>query len=70
MTRPAARDAIYRGHVLDAQITELCVRWYITCWLSYRDLPAMLAERGVTRCQQTTGHLQLSLSPAADSGSQ
>src|SRR5258705_6123594 len=47
MTRSAARDAIYRGRVFDAEIIELCVRWYITYRLSYRDLVAMMAERGV-----------------------
>src|ERR1019366_988905 len=31
----------------DADIIELCVRWYITYRLSYRDLVAMMAERGV-----------------------
>ena len=47
MTRPAVRDAMYRGRVFDAEIIELCVRWYITYRLSYRDLVAMMAERGV-----------------------
>jgi transposase-like protein len=31
----------------DAEIIVLCVRWYITYRLSYRDLVAMMAERGV-----------------------
>ena len=47
MTRPATRDAIYRGRVFDAEFIELCVRWYITYRLSYRDLVAMMAERGI-----------------------
>lgn len=47
MTRPANRDPIYRNRVFDADIIELCVRWYITYRLSYRDLVAMMAERGV-----------------------
>jgi len=47
MTRPSARDPIYRGRVFDVDIIELCVRWYITYRLSYRDLVAMMAERGV-----------------------
>jgi transposase-like protein len=34
MTRPAARDPIYRGRVFDAEVIELCVRWYITYRLS------------------------------------
>lgn len=47
MTRPATRDAIYRGRVFDAEIIELCVLWYIAYRLSYRDLVAMMTERGV-----------------------
>ena len=47
MTRPASRDPIYHGRVFDADIIGLCVRWYITYRLSYRDLVAMMAERGV-----------------------
>ena len=30
MTKPIARDPIYRGRVFDAEIIVLCVRWYIT----------------------------------------
>jgi len=47
MTKPIARDPIYRRRRFDAEIIELCVRWYITSRLSYRDLAAMMAERGV-----------------------
>src|SRR5437588_941240 len=36
-----------RGRVCDAEIIELSVRWYITYRVSYRDLVAMMAERGV-----------------------
>ena len=46
-TRPETRDAMYRGRVFDAEIIEHCVRSYITYRLSYRDLVAMMAERGV-----------------------
>ena len=47
MTKPIARDPIYRRRVFDADVIELCVRWYITYRLSYRDLVEMLAERGI-----------------------
>ena len=47
MTKPIIRDAIYRRRRFDTEIIELCVRWYITYRLSYRDLVAMMAERGV-----------------------
>jgi transposase-like protein len=47
MTKPIVRDPIYHRRVFNAEIIELCVRWYITYRLSYRDLVAMMAERGV-----------------------
>jgi len=47
MTKPIARDRIYRKRGFDAEIIELCVHWYITYRLSYRDLAEMMAERGV-----------------------
>jgi len=47
MTAAIARDPIYRGRRFQPEIIELCVRWYLTYRLSYRDLVEMLAERGV-----------------------
>src|SRR5664279_84837 len=53
MTKPIARDPIYRKRVFDADIIELCVRWYITYRLSYRDLVEIMAERGVRVAHST-----------------
>src|ERR671922_1800043 len=47
MTQPIARDPIYRGRRFQNKTTEPCVRWYVTYRLSYRDLAAMMAERGI-----------------------
>src|SRR3984893_8053321 len=47
MTVAIVRDPIYRGRRFQSEIIELCVRWYLTYRLSYRDLVEMLAERGV-----------------------
>src|SRR5678815_5738888 len=47
MTQPIERDRIYRGRRFQTETIELCVRWYITYRLSYRDLVAMMAEHGV-----------------------
>ena len=47
MTKPIVRNSIYRRRRFDAEIIELCVRWYITYRLSCRDLVAMMAERGI-----------------------
>ena len=55
MTKPIVRDSIYRRRRFDAEIIELCVRWYVTYRLSYRDLVAMMAERGVV-VSHTTIH--------------
>ena len=39
-------DLFKRRH-FDSEIIILCVRWYLTYKLSYRDLKAMMAERGI-----------------------
>ncbi len=48
MTIAIARDPIYRRRRFQPEIIELCVRWYLTYRLSYRDLVEMLAERDWT----------------------
>jgi transposase-like protein len=53
MTKPIARDPIYRKRAFDADIIDLCVRWYITYRLSYRDLVEMMAERGIKVAHST-----------------
>jgi transposase-like protein len=53
MTKPIARDPIYRQRAFDSDIIELCVRWYVTYRLSYRDLVEMMAERGVKVAHST-----------------
>lgn len=53
LTPLAARDAMCRGRVFDADIIQLCVRWYITYRRSYRDLVAMMAEQGVAVSRTT-----------------
>lgn len=45
--RAACRDPIYRRRRYSPEVIELCVRWYITYRLSYRDLSAVMAERAV-----------------------
>jgi len=53
MTKAIARDPIYRHRRFQPEIIELCVRWYLTYRLSYRDLVEMMAERGVTISHST-----------------
>jgi transposase-like protein len=38
MTKPVARDAIYRHRRFQSEDIEQCVRWYITFRQSYRTL--------------------------------
>jgi transposase-like protein len=47
MPRAVPRDPIYRRRRNSPETIELCVRWYLTYRLSYRDLAAKMAERGV-----------------------
>ena len=44
MTKRQDRDAIYVKRQFDTEIIVVCVRWYITYRLSYRDLVAMMTE--------------------------
>src|SRR5215210_954974 len=44
---PPHASSLFRGRHFDHTIIVLCVRWYITYKLSYRDLVEMMAERGV-----------------------
>jgi transposase-like protein len=39
--------ALFPGRHFDRTVIILCLRWYITYKLSYRDLVEMMAERGV-----------------------
>jgi len=47
MTQPRLRDPIYRRRRFEAETIELCVRWYISYRLSYRDLVAIMGEHGL-----------------------
>jgi transposase-like protein len=53
MTIAIARDPIYRNRRFQSEIIELCVRWYLTYRLSYRDLVEMMAERGIAMSHST-----------------
>jgi hypothetical protein len=55
MTKPIVREPIYRRRRFDAEFIELCVRCYITHRFSYRDLVAMMTERGIV-VSHTTMH--------------
>jgi hypothetical protein len=66
MTKRQDRDAIYVKRQFDTEIIVLCVRWYITYRLSYRDPGAMMA---VVRNNSRRGHFDVPpLQTRADSG--
>jgi transposase-like protein len=46
-------STLFKGRHFDSSIIILCVRWYITYKLSYRDLRDMMAERGVPLAHTT-----------------
>ena len=45
--------ALFKGRHFDQEIITLCVRWYVTYKLSYRDLANMMAERGIALTHTT-----------------
>jgi transposase-like protein len=49
------RHPMFRGRHFDQEIILLCVRWYVTYKLSYRDLAAMMLERGMRTQESTIG---------------
>ena len=40
-------EGLFKGRHFDQEIVVLCVRWYLSFKLSFRDLVAMMNERGV-----------------------
>jgi len=50
---PSGSSSLFKGRHFDSSIIILCVRWYITYKLSYRDLRDMMAERGINLAHTT-----------------
>jgi transposase-like protein len=53
VSRFVSADELFAGRHFDAEIVVLCVRWYLSFKLSYRDLVGMMSERGI-RLAHTT----------------
>jgi hypothetical protein len=49
---------LFKGRHFEQEIITLCVRWYITFKLSFRDLVQMMAERGITLSHTTILRVQ------------
>ena len=53
MRRFAPLEELFKGRHFDQEIVALCVRWYLSFKLSYRDLVAMMAERCIDLAHTT-----------------
>ncbi len=53
MTSSSRVDALFKYRHFDRQTIILCVRWYVSYKLSYRNLVDMMAERGVEHAHTT-----------------
>jgi transposase-like protein len=64
MKSSESRDPIYWRRCFSSETIELCVRWYLTYRLSYRDLAAMMAEREIAVSHTTVMRWVQRLSPS------
>ena len=53
MQQFALLEELFKGRHFGQEIVVLCVRWYLSFKLSYRDLVAMMAERGIDLAHTT-----------------
>lgn len=53
MSRFVPVEELFAGRHFDAEIVVLCVRWYLSFKLSYRDLVSMMSERGINLAHTT-----------------
>jgi transposase-like protein len=53
MSRFTALEELLKGRHFDQEIVVLCVRWYLSFKLSYRDLVCMMSERGICLAHTT-----------------
>jgi hypothetical protein len=47
VSRFVSVEELFAGRHFDGEIVVLCVRWYLSFKLSYRDLVSMMSERGI-----------------------
>jgi transposase-like protein len=53
MSRLVPVEELFKGRQFDQEIVVLCVRWYLSFKLSFRDLVAMMSESGIIRAHTT-----------------
>ena len=59
-------DQLFKRHRFDRLVMVLCVRWYLSYQLSYRDLVEMMAERGLVLAHTTIMRWVLKLAPTLE----
>jgi transposase-like protein len=59
-------DHLFKRHRFDRLVMVLCVRWYVTYKLSYRDLVEMMTERGLSMAHTTIMRWVLKLVPTIE----
>jgi len=58
-----SRPAVFRGRHFRDEIIVLCIRWYLRCPLSYRNIEEMMAERGLSIDHSTIARWVLHYGP-------
>ena len=53
MSRFVSLEELFAGRHFDKEIVVLCVRWYLSFKLSYRDLVSMMSQRGISLAHTT-----------------
>jgi transposase-like protein len=53
MTGLLGLDELFAGRHFDREIIIICVRWYLRCKLSFRDLVEMMAVSGLSMAHTT-----------------
>jgi len=53
MSRFVAVEELFKGRHFGQEVVVLCVRWYLSYKLSYRDVVAMMGERGILMAHTT-----------------
>jgi transposase, IS6 family len=65
---PKSRPALFRGRHFQDEVIVICVRRYLRYSLSYRDLEALMAERGVQVDHPTIARWVLRYAPILNQG--
>ena len=53
MPRFVPVEELFKGRHFDQEIVVLCVRWYLSFKLRYRDLVAIMGQRGIFLAHST-----------------